>query len=318
MSEQLRQVLSRWEINPPVICAEEALGELRDIFDILCGLGAVRPTASTGATNCTECGERCRVEFISDQSGARHGYIHCRYCGVTKVPDNRLARWEIDTAAFLGAGFSGVNLSIQERVVGQLWQVGKANWAGRSREIWFARAFRRHQVAAAIQELNRRPKAILFAPTEAGAGKWQAATENLVLALESTISLEGRKIGFDVAHVEGRTIDAGLGADSAAPRRSKKRGERTAKIELLTNEMVHHLRAARDHAFATEDQAGGPQLLPRPTQRALGKRVGLPEWVVSRCLRDPLAKELNVYWELAVDLHQVMRFRGPISTGGNS
>lgn len=313
--QPLRPVLSRWETNPPVIHAAEANCELRHVFDAFCDLSILREIAPAAATDCSDCGERCRVEFIADKFGAKHGYVHCRYCGIANVPDDRLKRWEIDSAAFLGAAFSGLKTAVQERVAGQLWQVGKANWAGRSREVWFARAFRRNRVSAAIQELDHRPKAILFAPTEAGAGWWQDATKNLVLALESTLSFDGGKIGFDTAYVESRIVDAGLASGSAANRRFKRRAGRAAKIELLTKELVAHLRSARDHAFAKKEQTGEPELLPRPTQKALGERVGLSESDVSRCLNDPDARELQLYWNTADDLNQLMSWKGPIAKG---
>lgn len=315
MSEQLRQVLSRWEINPPAICAEEAYGKLRDVFDILCDQSVLHQTTIAGTANCTECGERYRVTHIADKNGKKHSYIHCRDCGVIRVPASSLERWEIDTRGFLATAFRGVSLALQERVAGYLWQVGKANWAGRTREVWFARACRRNSVSAAVELLGSRPKAIVFAPTEAGAARWHEATENLVIALESTLSFRADEIQFDAKYVESRIIDAGMGAGAAKARRTKKRGDRAAKIELLKKELIVHLREAHDHAFATEDDAGGPQLLPRPTQKALGERVGLSEWDVSRCLRDRKAKELNLYWKAAIDLGQIMNWKGPISTG---
>ena len=311
----LRQVLSRWETNPPMIHAAEANGELGDVFGALCDLSILREIAPAGTTDCTECGERCRVEFVTDKSGAKHGYIHCRHCGIATVADDQLKRWEIDSAAFLGAGFSGINLSMQERVTGQLWQVGKANWAGRSREVWFARGYRRNQVSATIQELNRRPKAILFAPTEIGAGRWQEAISNLSLALESAFSFDDGMIEFDTAYVEGRIVDAGLASVATASRRTKKRADRAANIELLKKEVIAHLRAAKDHAFAKKCQSGEPDLLPRPTQKALGERAGLSESDVSRCLSDPDARELQLYWNTALDLDQIMSWKGPITKG---
>lgn len=315
MSQQLRQVLSRWEINPPVIGAEEASGDLREVFDALRRLGAVRQTASAGAANCTECGERCRVTYIADTDGKQHGHIHCRECGIIAVPASALERWEINTCGLLTAALGGVNLSLQERVAGQLWQVGKANWSGRSRDVWFARAYRRSAVAAAVEQLKRWPKAVVFAPTEAGAGRWRDAGGNLVIALESALSFSAGGILLDVEYVEGRIVDAGMGPDSTAPRRPKKRGERAANIEKLEKEMIQHLRAARDHAHATQDQTGEPKLLPRPTQKELGERVSLSESDVSRCLNDETARELKLYWAAAADIHQVMAWSGPVSTG---
>lgn len=313
----MQTILSRWEIDPPLIGAEEARGPLKPVFQSLLKLAVLRPTTPAGALVCTECGERRPVDYICDEVGGRHGLIHCQDCGVTRVPEDKLARWEIDTPALLAATFRGLDLSIQERVPGHLWQVGKARWAGHTREVWFARSFRSGTVAAVLQVLERRPKAILFAPTEAWADRWQEVMPNLTLALESTLSFAG-EFELDVAYVEGRIVDAGLGAAAPAVRRPKKRADRAANIEALKNELIQHLMAARDHAFAAKERTGEAKLLQRPSQKALGKRVGLSESDVSRCLNDDSARELNLYWETAQNLDQIMAFTGPVSTGRKS
>ena len=46
-----------------------------------------------------------------------------------------------------------------------------------------------------------------------------------------------------------------------------------------------------------------------------GERIGLTESTVSRCLSDTSAKELNIYWDLALDLPALLRWAGPISKG---
>jgi hypothetical protein len=101
------------------------------------------------------------------------------------------------------------------------------------------------------------------------------------------------------------------------PRRkvSKKRGDRAANIEQLKKEVIAHLVSARDHAFAKKELTGEPELLERPTQKALGDRVGLSESVVSRCMNDSAAGELRLYWETAADLNKIMSWPGPITKG---
>jgi hypothetical protein len=318
VSQLLLSVLSRWEIDPPVICAAEAQNDLGQLFEMLRARAILRTVAPAAAFTCTECGQRCRVNHVSDQAGTSHGYIHCRDCGVSEVPASLLERWEVDAPVLLATAFQGIQLSVRERVAGHLWQVGKASWAGRSREVWFARCFRQDAAPAVIQELQRRPKAILFAPTETGAGRWQEITRNLVLALESTLLLTDDGIGLDTSYVESRIVDAGQGTGSMGRRRPKKRGDRAANIEALKKEMIQHLRAARDYAFAQREQTGEPALLPRLTQKALGKLAGLSESDVSRCLSDPAARELQLYWETALDLDQIMSWNGPIATGAHA
>lgn len=314
MCRLLKPVLSRWEIDPPLIGAEEAGSELKSIFESLRERSLLRPTTPAGSHTCCDCGERRRVDYLPIKGGGQAGYIHCP-CGVTPVPEELLRRWRIDDEALLAAAFQGINLAIESHVAGRLWQVGKANWAGRSREVWFARCFRRTASAAVRDVMQRRPKAILFAPTEAGAVRWQEATGNLTISLESTLTITAEEIVLDAAHVEGLLIDAGLGSATPLRRPTKKRADRAANIELLRRELVEHLRAARDHAFAAKEGTGQPELLPRPTQKALGEQTGLSEPDVSRCLNDEKAAELRLYWEMADDLDQIMKFRGPINRG---
>ena len=315
MSQLLTPVLSRWEVDPPTIHAREARDELKLVFGALRDRSILRQTTPAGSIDCTECGERREVRYITDASGEKQGYICCSDCGVSSVPPGATERWNVDTKAFLSAAFAGVNASLQERVAGQLWQVGKANWAGRSREVWFVRAFRRGRVADALKVLEGRPKAILFAPTEAGAERWRDATANLVIAMESALAMVDGAIHLDVDYVEGRIVDAGMGPDAASPSRTKRRASRSANIELLKNAMIEHLRAARDHAYAAKERTGQPELLPRPLRKDLGVLTGLKKDQVTKCFQDADAAELNLYWEIAADLDQIMRWKGPVKRG---
>lgn len=314
MRRLLSPVLSRWEIDPPLFGAEEVGGDLKPVFEALRERSLLRPATPAGSHTCCDCGERRRVDYLPRQCGGQTGYIHCR-CGVAPVPDKLLERWRIDDEALLAAAFQGINLAIEPQVTSRLWRVGKANWAGRSREVWFARCFRRAAAAEVREIMERRPKAILFAPTEAGADLWRRALDRLTISLESTLTFSGDGIVFDAAYVEGLLIDAGLGPAAPARRPPKKRGDRAANIEDLQKELIQHLIAARDHAFTTKKRTGAPKLLPRPTQKALAARVGLSESAVSRCLKDREARELRLYWEMADDLDQIMNFKGPINRG---
>lgn len=316
MWQPLLTILSRWECSPPVIEADEADGALRGVFEPLLREGSLREQAKTATASCTECGEPCPISFIADSANTQHGYIHCRDCGISRVSDRQLARWEINTPRFLSAAFAGLRLAIQERIPGQLWQIGKATWAGRSREIWFLRAYRHKAFADVTAQLERRPKAIYFTPTEATAGRWQDRNrKSMMLALESALSFDGQRLLLDVDYIESRIVDAGWGAAPVPNRKRKKRGDRAANIEKLKIEVIEHLRRARDYAFAQKDLTGQPRLLQRPTQKKLGELAGLSESDVSRCMNDPEAAELRLYWETALDLNQIMAWKGPVSKG---
>jgi hypothetical protein len=101
---------------------------------------------------------------------------------------------------------------------------------------------------------------------------------------------------------------------SARVKPPKKRGERAAKIERLTAELILHLKAAKENAHSTRDLTGTPKLLSRPTQKDLAKRTKMSAYHVSRCLNDASARELRLYWEAALDLGKVLDFRGRVGS----
>jgi hypothetical protein len=116
--------------------------------------------------------------------------------------------------------------------------------------------------------------------------------------------------GRFVGATDPNNVDSVQAGKDTAKRRTRKRAQRAAKIELLVNELTRHLRAARDHAFATKNLTGTPELLPRPSQRELAKWTGLTESDVSRCLKDSRARELRLCWDTAVDLEQLLKWEG--------
>jgi hypothetical protein len=87
------------------------------------------------------------------------------------------------------------------------------------------------------------------------------------------------------------------------------RGTRAANIERLERELQQHLLAARDHAYALIDAGHAPELLPRPEQNELARRLGVPAPAVYRCLTDPRAKLLKILWDAAQSLESVMQFK---------
>jgi hypothetical protein len=318
----LPTVLQRLEIEPPVLYWRELRAYGADL-ELLLRLGVLRETTPAGSACCPEClfGPQHRVQYIADSTThARHGYIHCPQCGIVEVALDSLRRWRIDPAGFLRAAFSdaGVSGPATEVMPGRLWLVGKVTWAARRREVYFARCYRRDDGSSLVTEMSRRPRAVLFTPTEAAARRWAGAVENLVIALESALSLEDGSIRFDGEYVEGRLADAGLTGAAKAERPKRKRAERAAKIEVLEKELIAHLRAARDYAYATMDRTGTPALLPRPSQKQLAERTGLTEADVSRCLKDSNARELRLYWETAQDLDQIMRWKAPAGSRARS
>ncbi|GAA4440268.1 hypothetical protein [Bremerella cremea] len=277
----------------------------------------LREIESAGSANCCDCSRRYEVEYISDRGGGLIGYINCGDCGLERVHPDRLKRWEIDTTAMLRAFFGGLNLALDEQVPNCLWKIGRANWAGYSRYVWFVRSFSSDQ-SDAVEILKRNKKAIVFAPNQSGSTRWHEVAGNLVIPLEGATWIEAGRLILDIEEIEGRIDQAGLGAKRKKIRPIRKRAVKTRKIEMLTKELIRFLRDARDHAFSTLDANGAAEQLPRPTRKELGELAGLEPYDVTRCFDDTTARELRLYWEVADDLEQIMKFRSPISSGAQT
>jgi hypothetical protein len=65
--------------------------------------------------------------------------------------------------------------------------------------------------------------------------------------------------------------------------------------------MKEHVFAAYDYMLDTAGR-GEVKLLPRPTQKMLGKMTNMHEREVSRCLKDSEAKILRLLWEQSCSL----------------
>jgi hypothetical protein len=312
--EPFRRTLRRLDDEPPVFFADEVDRHLSPIRDRLVGLGLLRETTPATCVPCRHCGNGhvARVEFArSSRTGRTHAYLPCPECGPVEVRPDHLKRWTVDAAALVAvlARAAGIAGTAQEVLAGRLWRVGKASWGGRPREAYFARHVHEGCRPAVQAELARRPKALVFVPTEEAARRWGDGTPNPIIALEAVLSLGTEGPEFDTSYVEARLFDAGL-LDAPARKPPRKRAERAGKIEALVREIAEHLRAARDHAFTTRDTLGTPELLPRPSQQDLAKRAGLTETDVSRCLKDPAARELRLLWETALELDKVLGWKG--------
>jgi len=275
--------------------------------------GVLKEASPATSAACRECGSGNvrRLEYFTDPArGRREPYIPCPDCGLVRIELERLRRWQIDTWGLLSfiSDHGNVRGPATEVVRGRLWRLGTANWAGRPREVYFARRYGSETCRAVVAQMRRRPKSLLLMPTTDGARRWAGVTTNPVIALDSSLTAELGSVGLDLSYIEACLADAGLTDPRRGRKPVRKRGERAAKIELLESEMGKHLRAAQHHAQSTQELGGTPKLLPRPRQKELAKRTGLTKSDFSRCLNDASAKWLRVLWEAATDLDQVMSY----------
>ena len=313
MFELMTLLLQRLEIEPPNLGYHDLRRQAESNLARFERLGLLQPTTHAGSLDCWECGSShyCPITFLTnEQTGSRVGYIHCPECGVQRVDLRRTKRWSIDVPSLLQTTFGNLvagNVAITI-VAERLWRIGRISLAGGSRDVYFTCCYRQRDGQQVIAEMSRRPKAILFSPTDTTVRRLDGSLECLTVPLDESIDLSGDSFALDVEYVESLLADDA----SVEPAKPRKRAGRAAKIELLENEMIQHLRSARDYAFAADT----PELLPRPTQRELGQRCDLSESDVSRCLKDPTADYLRLLWATALDLDQIMRWQTP--TGNRS
>jgi len=307
--EPLSLILQRAELDPPLFEHRELRSSLGAVADTFARLGILQEGTSAGSLTCPECGDhRCRVEFlVDDATSKRHGYLSCPDCGVLEVDLDCLKHWRVSVIALTEEFARAASASgrLQELVPRQLWYIGRVRWAGRQWDVCFTVCRSPGMHPKTADAVRGRPKHLLFVPTETAADYWNA-TAGPVFALERYLFLDGESLGFDAQAVEDRLVGLGLGTDGPKRPAKRKRASRTANIEKLTQALMEHVRTARKAAFDARDRTGTPDLLPRPKIGELAKQTGMSSSTVSRCLKDPEARELQFLWDLAVDLDRLM------------
>ena len=314
MCDLISLILSRLDLDPPRLAQEELSAAPASQVAALLDGGILRPARSVENIDCWECGvgHVCHVTFITRARGAEpEGYIHCPECGILRVDKERLLRWEVNpeaVARMIGDSL-GTGKHLTPLVPNLLWRIGRKRLGGR--EVLFLRRAGLSSREPLASQLSGRAQSLLLVANERARARVDTPSGQAVFALDEFLQLEGDELRLDT-EVLDRCLATDLPVATAdAARPSRKRANRAAKIELLEREMIEHLRAARDHASATGESGDGPRLLPRPTQRELGRRCGLSETDVSRCLHDPAAQRLLLYWKTALDLGQLLRWQTP-------
>jgi hypothetical protein len=93
-------------------------------------------------------------------------------------------------------------------------------------------------------------------------------------------------------------IESELEPVSETPKRQRRR---VIKIDQLVSEMKKHYQEAKDYYYAS-----GGDILSRPTQEELAKRIGASQTIVSRCLKDKKAIILQTLWNNAENLEAIL------------
>ncbi len=255
---------------------------------------------------CRECPEQSveQIVYLEPKGcGQANAFLPCPQCGPVNIPLSRLRRWRLVASQLWETIFASapIDRNVREIVPRRLWRIGKCRLAEKSWEVVVGRMLWRADGVELLRQARFSRQSMVFVPLH-----WRHSSRGefpSVIPLCDVLSWSGTVCTFDMARVE-ELMAAGLKRPYPL-RRPRKRAERAATIESLVRLLKGHITAARDHACATAE-TGEARLLPRPTQRDLARLAGVVEMTVSRCLRDPAARELRLLWELAGDLDRLL------------
>jgi hypothetical protein len=218
---------------------------------------------------------------------------------------DRLRRWEVDLNRL--AEIISKELHCRGRVTEtspqRFWELGTVCFAGHHHNVFFGRMLSYEDGSELLRQQHISKYGILFVPSMLPA--FDSTDDHptpFVLSVRNTIVPESDTFQLDGSLVESQVVRR----EKSVSRVPSKRAERAALIAKLTRAMVEHIRAAYDHAYATQRQRGVPDLLPRPTERQLARQLDVSQPSVHRCLADATARELQYLRKLAVDLDRLM------------
>ncbi|QDV85524.1 hypothetical protein [Planctomycetes bacterium TBK1r] len=302
MRRRTSPIWSRWELSPPAFTIRDAKLFHQDHFAAFRRHRLIKPTTPATEQQCNDCGEHQPVIYSTDREGSRHGFIVCERCGPAEVSTASLDQFAFDTERLLEHLFADTRLAIKPIDADLWWQIGRRTFEGQSRELLFLRCLRVKNETSIVEQLGRRKRSLVFMSLASSAARLDMMVSNLVIGIQDVVEFSEDGLRIDWEAVEDRLIESSE-SDAQKPKPQPRRSSRTAKIELLVQELTQHLRSAAEHAHASGE------LLPRPTQQELGRRTGISKSDVSRCIKDASANQLRLLWQTADDLDAVLRLQ---------
>ncbi|MFV0446142.1 MAG: hypothetical protein ACK5Q5_21405 [Planctomycetaceae bacterium] len=306
-----RDLLTACDRERPVIGGEalrnwpsEQLAEL-----VSSGLLAELPPARTIA--CSGCFESPFLDVIytESQTGATRALVACPHCGLNEVPLADLRRWRIERTGLVAwiARSLGLSGRPSESVLERLWRLGRLPHEDAGWTVWLGWRLARRDGIDVVSQARRSQRTLLLVPGRMP--RFPVPAGIVCGSLRDLTHWSDGRLEWDEDLLDELLIAEP--STSAAPKQPAptRRQSRAADIEALVGELKLHVQSARDHAFQTRDTQGVPALLPRPTQKDLARRLGITESRVSRSLNDPAAHQLQLLWNLADDLDQLLRYR---------
>lgn len=287
----LSRILSAFGLEEPIFEAEFLEGGKPRPLE---RLGIFVPDSPNLTAYCRRCDDYTPVEVRQDESGQTTYWRVC--CGPPKqLSPSRFRVWHVRQEPFLERFVKAVGIkgTMTEIVTGRVWKLGR-----RGQQVFlYVNRVMIPDLKTLGPVLSRFPNAVIVVPSHEQLERLNIVLPNRGIILKEVTRLDERyRIRFDMEKIE-----AIIEPETLIPTKpTARRGSRSANIEKLVAELKEHYRRSKDHYYTTGD------LLPRPTQEGLAKRVGVRQDAVSRCLNDPDATILQMLWKNAGDIRAVL------------
>jgi hypothetical protein len=295
---------------PPVFTADDVEDWSADDLERFVRMGLLQPAAPAKYVDCHECGETEEVFLFNDRVGKKpRPYTVCAETGPVRIPPERLRCWTTSYKRFMDIVFAEIKLigAREEIVRDRVWRLGRATLGGVCRNVFFARGLHRFDGWQVMNESQFTAKSVVFVPIRSPHDDSRIGVSPVIVRLVDVLTWKGAGIHLDGGFIESM-LDDGPAPNTKPPPPARKRASRMATIELLTKQMMEHVRAASEHALAQGDFGREVDLLPRPTKRQLGRQIGVSEVTVGRCFSDPTARELRFLWEISADIERLLDY----------
>lgn len=286
------RVLSAFALEKPIFEAEFLLGAKPKPLE---KLGIFIPDTPDRVAQCPKCDEYTPVEVMKDADGREIYRLVCCY-PFKRVNPKRLRVWQVREEPLLDrfvreVGIKGTRKEVMSK---RIWQLGRCG----QQVFLYLNRVTLDDLRTFGPVLSRFPNAIFVVPTTAIQGRLEMLYSNRCIAFSGVSSLDSDyRVVFDM-----ETIKAIIEPEKREkPKSLNRRGDRSVNIEKLVAELKEHYRRAKDHYYNSDGE-----ILPRPTQGDLAKRIGIRQDAVSRCLNDPEAILLQTLWKNAEDIRAIL------------
>jgi hypothetical protein len=288
----------------PVLAADDINRLPVEFREAFAAIGMLQESTAATRIAC-ECREHCcTVQSLSAPDKTPKFFIRCPDCGLVEIDSERLKQFSVSPAPVAAALAQSLASTSEQVIDGRLWRVGRRVLANRKRDVWLALGLDWDDGSHVFGKIARNPTPLVLV---LGCVPKRMRKQSVVM-LPSFANWHGGAIEVDWDAIEAR-----LRADMAVPRMrsAPRRGRRIEDIEKLTAALRKHILSARDNLRANGE------LLPRPTQEALGTLAGIKAGPaalksrVSRAFSDKTeaAIVLRRMYEMALDQEGVYQFR---------